>query len=336
MPIALLVTLLLGVVPTNRSEAAAPPDPVGMSLTRGLSRLREGAANYVTNRQCFSCHHQALTIHAFQAARDRGFHVPEQALADQVAFTLATFVPRKAQLTRGQGSPGGNTMVGYALFTLLGARHSADETTAALLEYLLVRQREDGSWPALAPRPPTEGSRFTNAALALQALRAYGLDGVLPRAQRERVEVAFARCKRWLESHQPTTTEDRAFHLRGLVTVGASSREIQAAREKLLGEQQPDGSWAQVPGRKGDAYATATVLLALRQAGVKVEDSAYHKGVRYLLGSQTEQGAWIVSTRSVPVQKFFDNGDPGDRSQFISFAATGWAVLALLETVSVR
>jgi hypothetical protein len=31
------------------------------------------------------------------------------------------------------------------------------------------------------------------------------------------------------------------------------------------------------------------------------------------------------------LQLFFDNGDPGGKSQFISFAATGWAVLALLE-----
>jgi hypothetical protein len=33
------------------------------------------------------------------------------------------------------------------------------------------------------------------------------------------------------------------------------------------------------------------------------------------------------------LQPFFDNGDPGGKSQFISFAATGWATLALLETV---
>ena len=42
------------------------------------------------------------------------------------------------------------------------------------MDYLLVRQRPDGSWPALANRPPTEGSAFTNTALALRVLRAYG------------------------------------------------------------------------------------------------------------------------------------------------------------------
>jgi hypothetical protein len=33
------------------------------------------------------------------------------------------------------------------------------------------------------------------------------------------------------------------------------------------------------------------------------------------------------------VQPFFDNGDPGGKSQFISFSATNWAVLALLEAI---
>ena len=57
------------------------------------------------------------------------------------------------------------------------------------------------------------------------------------------------------------------------------------------------------------------------------------RGLAYLLKTQREDGAWIVETRSRPVQIFFDNGDPGGKSQFISFAATNWAVLALLETL---
>ena len=66
---------------------------------------------------------------------------------------------------------------------------------------------------------------------------------------------------------------------------------------------------------------------------MKPEDAAYRKGVSYLLKTQRDDGAWIVETRSKPIQIFFDNGDPGGKSQFISFAATGWAVLALLEAV---
>ena len=60
---------------------------------------------------------------------------------------------------------------------------------------------------------------------------------------------------------------------------------------------------------------------------------AYRKAVRYLVRAQTAEGAWLVTTRSRPVQVFFDNGDPGGKSQFISMAATNWALLALLNTV---
>ena len=72
-------------------------------------------------------------------------------------------------------------------------------------------------------------------------------------------------------------------------------------------------------------------LFSARAAGLPADDPAYRKGIDYLLRTQKEDGSWIVQTRSRPLQVFFDNGDPGGKSQFISFAATNWAVLALLE-----
>ena len=110
------------------------------------------------------------------------------------------------------------------------------------------------------------------------------------------------------------------------------AKAVAAAQAALVKEQLADGSWSQLPGKRGgDAYATGTVLIALRRAGLAAEDPIYRKGVNYLLTTQKEDGSWFVETRSRPVQEFFDNGDPGGKSQFISFAATGWATLALLE-----
>jgi N-acyl-D-amino-acid deacylase len=325
------LTALILLVP-GMLRAAAPPDPVGLALARGLHRLEEGATRYTTRRSCFSCHHQALTIAALRSAGQRGLGRHEPTLTEQVAFTLDTFRPRQAQLSRGQGSAGGNTMVAYALFALESAGHRSDATTTALVDFLLVRQRSDGAWPALTQRQPSEGSPFTNTALALRALEVYG-QGDTPAERRERIRQASDRGKRWLLEAQPTSTEDRVFHLRGLVTAQAGDSRIAAARETLLKDQQSDGSWAQLPGRPGDAYATGSVLLALRHSGMAVSDPVYQRGVAYLLRTQTPEGAWIVTTRSRPVQVFFDNGDPGGKNQFISFAATGWAVLALLELV---
>ena len=107
-------------------------------------------------------------------------------------------------------------------------------------------------------------------------------------------------------------------------------------RAQLVKEQNADGSWSQLPSLKGDAYATPGVLLALRASGVAPQEGVYQKGVKFLLARQKEDGSWLVQTRTRPFQVFFDNGDPHGKSQFISFAATGWGVLALLETLPVR
>jgi N-acyl-D-amino-acid deacylase len=157
---------------------------------------------------------------------------------------------------------------------------------------------------------------------------AAGADELMPR-----IETAVTKGRDWLLANKPVSTEDRVFHLRGLVDSGAEAKAIEAARQRLLEDQWADGSWAQLDRMSGDAYATATVLTALRHAGLDAKHDAYVRGVEYLLEAQQEDGAWIVQTRSKPLQLFFDNGDPGGKSQFISFAATGWAVLALLETV---
>jgi len=324
---------LLGLA--GRSSAA---EDVLAAVEKGLRRLEKGAANYVQRRQCFSCHHQATAISALTSAKARGFKIDKARLPEQIAFTLKVYPPKKAEILKGRGVPGGNTEAAYALFALDRAGHKSDETTSLLVDYLLRRQRPDGSWPALAKRPPLEGSSFTNNALALRALKTYG-----PRADdksaaelRTRVANAALKGKAWLLANRPKDTEDKMHRLRGLVAAGADRKDIDAARGQLVKEQHPDGSWSQLPSLKGDAYATAGVLLALREAGVSPQDGVYQKGVKFLLETQKEDGSWFVQTRTRPFQVFFDNGDPHGKSQFISFAATGWAVLALLETVPLR
>jgi hypothetical protein len=149
-------------------------------------------------------------------------------------------------------------------------------------------------------------------------------------------EAALAHAKEWLLKSKPDTTEDKVWRLRGLIYAEADKGQVAAARDLLLKEQNADGSWSQLAEMAGDPYATGTVLMALRHAGLATNHAAYQKGVKYLLATQKADGSWFVQTRAKPVQTFFDNGDPGGKSQFISFAATNWAVLALLETMPVK
>jgi N-acyl-D-amino-acid deacylase len=329
--IAALLSVLV-VTAVRADEAGA----VKTAVEKAVKRIETGITNYPKHRQCFSCHHQAMAVFSLTAAKERGFAVDDELLKEQVPFSLKTF-RNTGPIAKGRGVGGEVTSVVYALATFAAARHPRDETTDALVEYLLVRQSKDGSWPVpvFGERPPTMGSLFTNVGLAVSALKHFGPDEEPEGAEdrQKRVDIALDKARAWLLANEPASTEDKVFHLRGLVDAGVEAKDVTAARDRLLKEQREDGSWAQLPDKNGDAYATGTVLVALRKAGLEVSHEAYQKGVKYLLDSQKEDGAWIVQTRSKPLQPFFDNGDPGGKSQFISFAATGWAVLALLETV---
>ena len=80
-----------------------------------------------------------------------------------------------------------------------------------------------------------------------------------------------------------------------------------------------------------DAYATATALVALHQAGgLAITHPAYVRGVEYLLRTQRADGSWHVESRSKPFQKYYESGFPHGNDQFLSAATTGWAVAALL------
>jgi hypothetical protein len=79
-----------------------------------------------------------------------------------------------------------------------------------------------------------------------------------------------------------------------------------------------------------DAYASAGALLALAESKVvKVTDPAYRKGIDYLLSTQFPDGAWHVRSRAIKFQPYFESGFPFGHDQWISTAATAFAVQAV-------
>jgi len=333
--VALLTALPAAfLLPTPSLRADDALEPAKAAIEKGLRRVEQGVTNYPQHRQCFSCHHQAMAVFTLTAARQRGFDADAELLRNVIDFSARTFRNRSA-IARGQGVGGDSVSVVYALHTFAAVDRPPDETTAALVEYLLVKQRSDGSWPIPfgGDRPPTMGSPFTPTGLAMNALKRYGppADAANAEEQRKRIDTAIARGRAWLLAGKAVSTEDQVFRLRGLVDAGAEAKDTDAARDQLVAEQREDGGWAQLPKMETDAYATGTVLVVLRAAGLPTDHPAYRKGVAYLLHTQREDGAWVVQTRSRPLQVYFDNGDAGGKSQFISFAATNWALLALLE-----
>jgi N-acyl-D-amino-acid deacylase len=311
-----------------------PDEAVRASIEKGVKRLEISASSYVTKRSCFSCHHQAVPMLALASAKERGFAIDAKVFDKQTQFTADFFKNKIKEIREGRGIGGANTTAVYALLALRVAKHERDRTTDALVEFLVKKQQKDGSWTPTTARPPSEGSTFTTGALALQALQHYEplADDCDPDGLRVKVSDAREKALAHLQKAKPQTMEDRVFLLWGLVAGGAAEKDIAKARDELLKLQRSNGGWAQLDDMKSDAYATGSALFALRMAGVSPKDEAYRRGVRFLVLSQHESGMWIVTTRSKPIQTYFDNGDAGGKSQFISIAATAWAVAALAET----
>ncbi|MFO0824700.1 MAG: prenyltransferase/squalene oxidase repeat-containing protein [Gemmataceae bacterium] len=111
---------------------------------------------------------------------------------------------------------------------------------------------------------------------------------------------------------------------------GEREKEIAAAAWDLLQTQQADGGWAQIEKLDSDAYATGSALYTLRHAGgLKPDSPAFKAGVAFLLKTQQPDGTWKVKSRSKPFQPYYESGFPHEKDQFISAAATGWAIAAL-------
>jgi hypothetical protein len=324
--------LMLFIVATTLACQAPPPTKVApsdetikASVNKALPLILKSLAEYPKHRDCFSCHHQAVPVLAVATAKSKGFAVEADAIAEPVELTEADLRTALKSYQKGEGQGGGVTRAGYAMLTLeLGGRMQ-DEVTDAVSSFLLSRQDPVDHWRSSSNRPPSEASEFTSTYLALRALAAFA-----QKDQAEKVADRVAKAKKWLSEAKPKDTEDRVFQLLSLKVVSADPELISKAAENLLKTQRDDGGWSQLDNQPSDAYATGSALYALQQDGGLATDSpAYRKGLGYLLMTQREDGSWFVASRSKPFQPYFESGFPHGKDQFISMAATSWAIIAL-------
>ncbi len=324
---AMMVAALGLAWPLRADEApgAATDAAIRSAIQRALPPLESGASGYVAKVRCFSCHHQAVGVLAFTLARKKGFAVSEEVYQSQLRQALNDLKGDEAAYRAGRGQGGGTTRAGYSLWTLTTGGVKPDATTGAVASFLVGRDADTGFWRTNGSRPPTEASSFTSTFLALRGLSAYAT----PELQ-ERVEARRKSAREWVLKTQAKDHEDRVFRLRTLAEVGAPPEEIKAAVDAFWSTQRADGGWGQLPDAASDAYATGTALAALREVGgVPAESATFRKGLQYLLATQLPDGTWKVTSRSKPFQPYFESGFPHGKDQWISMAASGWAVVAL-------
>lgn len=303
----------------------SPATSVRQAIERSIPPLQRADEAFLRKAGCVSCHNNSLAPLAMAAARKSKLTVNEEISRSQLKQVAAFLASNGERALQGLGIPGGVDTVGYVLLGMAAENYPSDATTDIWARFLKSSQETDGRWRVRALRPPIEASDIEVTAAALRALQVYA-----PPSKREEYLKSIRLAARWIETAQPKTTEDRAFQLLGLQWSGARKETIRKAAETLIAEQRPDGGWGQLPTLASDAYATGQTLFALRESGVLAPTSpAYRKGVQFLLNTQLADGSWYVQTRTLPVQRHFDSDFPHGTDQFISAAATNWAVMAL-------
>lgn len=312
---------------------AAVPSPIFdrarlvSAVERGLKPLEVASKWWTDNRDCTSCHHQALGSMTFGTLRELGYAVDEAILRDQIdAMMLGNDRIREA-LLQGEGVIDGQISVSYEMAAFAASGEPATALTDTMFHYLAGKQAADGGWLSESHRPPLEDSEFTATALTARAIGVYA-----PEGRMKELDSRLERCRQWLLVSKPDDNEDRAMRLLGLGWARATGPEKAAVAAELIALQRPDGGWAQIDSAPAsDAYATGQTLVALNQAaGVPTSHPAYRRGVEWLLAAQKDDGSWHVPTRrKTQGQRYFDAYYPHGVDQFISYCGGAWGTIAL-------
>src|SRR5208283_2733131 len=276
---------------------------------------------------CVACHAQPLAARAYVAMRDAGLNPPETL---KKTFTDGMVTVRPLTLNTApflQTLGGDYDSILTELDAMADLNTPPNQTTDAMLHYLATRQEGTGEWARfpIDVRPPLQQSSISRTASALRALKTYTWP-----ARQEEFNERIARAKHWLLESKPETNYERADRLLGLYYAGAAESDLHQAARELMLAQRPDGGWPQTQYLRSDAYGTGLALYALRVTGqMKASDTIYKAGVDFLLKTQLPDGSWFVSSRAMKLQPYFQSGFPYDHDQWISTAATAWAVAAI-------
>jgi len=328
---ALLCLLMAGAAfaerPLSAGEAkGVDPARARSAVETALVPIQTSMATFRQERKCFSCHHHAVPIVVLSEAREFGFEIDEDRFASQVSHTAEQVRKTKRRFLQGRGPGGRVDSAGWSLWALHAGGYVDAEVTAPAIQYLLQADKASGYWGGSTRRGPTMECDATRTALSLLALDYYG-----DAEHQDKIAARTENARRWLRELDPRLTEEKVFRLRALGHLQESEDTLAEFARELIEDQRPDGGWAQTSESDSDAYATATVLSVLCKYDLlDVNDAAYHRAAHWLLDKQLSDGTWHVTTRSTPVQVYFESGFPHGEDQFISIYATCWAVAALL------
>jgi squalene-hopene/tetraprenyl-beta-curcumene cyclase len=317
--------------PTYQTRNSADePIAAAYSTDKAITFVERSVTHWQKKRRCVTCHTNG--IHLVAGAQT----TPESdVLARSQAFARAYLKGYVTEELKPKGQHGAiEGLVSTASFLAISEMTTDQKLhpqTVAALDYVWKRQDKSGAWGKWLKCNwgPYEVDDHYGVSLAALAL------AMTPESYRQQPlpMQAGQRMHRYLTATLPGSGHQKAMMLWvAKYAPGTVSHEQKLQWiDDLRALQQTDGGWALIHlGDKdwkreddapqvetSDGYATATVIFALRQAGVPSRDPAVRRGVAWLKTHQRQSGRW------------FTHSPRRDGKHYITQAATNMALMAL-------
>lgn len=331
----ILTGMILCILAFKKGMDKTSPEAIEAAINKSLPLLQSSSHTFLQNAalmiNCHSCHNQGLGLVTLSLAKEKGFAVHEAIIREAIDSTYKQWKTYgNIQALMENDDPLAVLITGdYDLWALKENNFKSDKLIDILSQNIMRRQTPNGSWFSPGQRPPLEYYSFSVTALAVKNIQAY-----MPAILRDEVTERVARARDWMMRTKPLANEEKVYQLLGLTWSNGDKKFIARQAEKLLASQHAEGGWSQLDSLPADAYATGQSLYALNKCGaLAVTDTAYEKGINFLLRTQEADGSWHVKTRSFPFVPYVNSGFPHDGDQFISAAGSNWATMALLLAV---
>jgi ankyrin repeat protein len=302
---------------------AAQARTIKAAVETATTLLQRATTEFQRQSGCVGCHHQPIAVMATSAAKLPG--------SDEFVKQISTqFASSQDSLMQRFDPGGGADAEGYFILALHSTGYAPDSITDTIAVHTAAMQHAAGNWHVGdASRSPVQESEIARTVRAMRTLQLYG-----PTALRPEFDRRIAKARAWTLEAKPKTNDDAAMQLLAAHWTGGPRAKVQSLGRALATAQRPDGGWAQNPNLESDAYATGESLWALHEAGLlKPADPAYQRGVKFLLTSQWPDGSWYVRSRAPKFQPYFESGFPFAHDQWVSSAATSYAVMALAPAI---
>lgn len=311
-----------GAEPTQ-TETAPTPQQVRNAVEKALVFLDEDETRWRKKHNCATCHHGAMAVWALTEAKNQGYAVDEQRLAEIGKYAKARFwdnVDKPRDERYGYKIPS-SLLIYLAMFGQLVPEQktlTSDELNR-LADYAARHQEPEGFWEIPDEQKPFYQDREFFSLQMYLAMQPQGNDDPQRAA---RVQAVREKALEWLSKNEsPDELQTASFHLLTDLRAGKSGELLQPRIDRILDRQNDDGGWSQDRDRASDAYTTGQALYALSKAGVPNDRREIQRAVSFLVANQKEDGSWPMTSRAAKYQV------P------IIYFGSAWATLGLARTV---